>query len=87
MGFSSKSQIKSLLSCMVERPGNLIFNVIKYAFSKPYNFPVMTIKTELQNKEEVKTDLLSDEEIAAKLGPDYDRLCSKLNYEADIRNA
>ena len=30
---------------------------------------------------------MSDEEVAAELGPDYDPPCYQLTYEADIRNA
>ena len=45
------------------------------------------IKTEYQNAEEVKTDFVSDEEVADELGPDYDPPWSQLTYEADIRNA
>ena len=30
---------------------------------------------------------MSDEEVAAELGPDYDPPCFQLTYEADIRNA
>ena len=30
---------------------------------------------------------MSDEEVAAELGPDYDPPYSQLTYEADIRNA
>ena len=33
------------------------------------------------------TDFVSDEEVAAELGPDYDPPCSQLTYEADIKNA
>ena len=59
---------------------------MKNEFSKPYVSPVQ-IKTEYQNSEKVKTDLVSDEEVAAELGRDYDPPCSQLTYEADIRNA
>ena len=59
---------------------------MKIEFSKPYLSPVQT-KTEYQNAEEVKTDLVSDEEVAAELGPDYDPPCSQLTYKADNRNA
>ena len=45
------------------------------------------IKTEYQNSEKVKTDLVSDKEVAAELGPDYDPPCSQLTYKADIRNS
>ena len=84
MGVSSKPQIKPLLSGKVERPENLQIDIMKYEFSKPYVPPVQ-IKTEYQIAEEVKTDCVSDEEVAAELGPDYDPPCSKLTYEADIR--
>ena len=33
------------------------------------------------------TNFVSDEEVAAELGPTYDPPCSQLTYEADIRNA
>ena len=59
---------------------------MKNEFSKPYVSPVQ-IKTEYKNAEEVKTDFVSDDELAAELGPDYDPPCSQLTYEADIRNA
>ena len=59
---------------------------MKNEFSKPEVSPVQ-IKTEYQNAKEIKTDFLSDEEVAAELGPDYDPPCSQLTYEADIRNA
>ena len=45
------------------------------------------MKTEYQNAEEVKTDFVSDKEVADELGTDYDPPCSQLTYEADIRNA
>ena len=59
---------------------------MKTEFSTPDDSPVQ-IKTEYQNAKEVKTDFVSDEEMAAELGPDYDPPCSQLTYEADIRNA
>ena len=59
---------------------------MKYEFSKPYVSPVQ-IKTEYQNSKEVKTECVSDEEVAAELGPNYDPPCSQLTYEADILNA
>ena len=59
---------------------------MKNEFFKPYVLPVQ-IKTKYQNLEKVKIDLVSDEEVAAELGPDYDPPCSQLTYEADIRNA
>ena len=59
---------------------------MKYEFSKPYVSPVK-IKTEYQNAEEVKTDFVSDKEVDAELGPDYDPPCSQLTDEAEIRNA
>ena len=86
MGLSSKPQIKPLLSKEVKQPENLHFDKMKNEFSKPYVSPVQ-IKTEYQNSEKVKTDLVSDEEVAAELGRDYDPPCSQLTYEADIRNA
>ena len=79
MGMSSKLQIKPLLSGKVD--------IIKYEFSKPYILPVLLIKTKYQNAEKAKTDCVSDEEVAAELGPDYDPPCSQLIYEAYIRNA
>ena len=30
---------------------------------------------------------MSNEEVAAELGPDYEPPCSELTYEADIRNS
>ena len=86
MGLSSKPQIKPLLSGKVERPENLQIDIMKYEFSQPYVSPVQ-IKTAYQIAEEVKTDCVSDEEVAAELGPDYDPPCSQLTYEADIRIA
>ena len=83
MCLSSKPQIKPLLSRIVERPENLQIHIMKYEFSKP-NVPPVQIKTEYQNAETVKTDCVSDEEVAAELGPDYDPPCSQLTYEADI---
>ena len=86
MGLSSKPQIKPLLSKEVKQPENLNFDKMKNEFSKPYVLPVQ-IKTEYQNSEKVKTDFVSDEEVAAELGPDYDPPCSQLTYEAEILNA
>ena len=86
MGLPSKTQIKPLLSKEVQQPENLQFDIMKYEFSKPYAFPVQ-IKTEYQNSKEVKTECVSDEEVAAEVGPDYDPPCSQLTYEADILNA
>ena len=74
MGLSSKPQIKPLLSGKVERPENLQIDIMKYEFSKPHVLPVQ-IKTEYQIAEKVKTDCVSDEEVAAELGPDYDPPC------------
>ena len=76
-----------MLSGKVERPENLHIDLMKYEFSKPSVPPVKYIKTEYQNEVEVKTDFVSDEEVAAELGPDYDLPCSQLTYEADIQNA
>ena len=59
---------------------------MKYVLLKPYVPPVQ-IKNEYQNAEEVMTDCVSDEEVAAELGPDYDPPCSQLTYKADIRIA
>ena len=86
ISLSSKPQIKPLLSGKVEQPKTLQIDRINNEFSKPYVSPVK-IKTEYQNAEEVKTTYVSNEEVAAELGPDYDPPCSQLTYEADIRNA
>ena len=83
MGLSSKPQIKPLLLETVEQTKKLRIDIIKYEFSKPY-VSVVQIKTEYQNAEENKTDFVSDEEVAAELGPDYDPPCSQLTYEAEI---
>ena len=72
---------------MVERQGNLKFKIIKYEFSKPYDPPVQTITTEYQNGQDVNTDFVSDEEVAAELDPYYDTQCSQLTYKADIQNS
>ena len=60
---------------------------MKYEFSKPYCPPFQPIKIEPENVEEVKTDFVSDEEVAAELGDEYIPPCSQLTYEADIRIA
>ena len=86
IGLPSKPQIKPLLSKEVQQPDNLQFDIMKDEFSKPYVSPVQ-IKTKYQNSEEVMTECVSDEEVAAELGPDYVFPCSQLTYEADIRNA
>ena len=83
---SSKPQIMPLLSKEVDQQENLKFDIMKNEFSNPYVSPVQ-IKTKYQNAEEVKTDFVSDEEVAAELGPNYNHPCSQLTYEADIRNA
>ena len=83
---SSKPQIKPLLSKEVEQQESLKFDIMNNEFSKPGVSPVQ-IKTEYKNAEEVKTDFVSDEEVAAELGPDYDPPCSQLTYETDIQNA
>ena len=75
-----------MFSKEVEQQENLKFNIIKNEFSKPYVSPGQ-IKTEYQNAEDVKTDFVSDEEVAAELGPNYDPPCFQLTYEDDIRNA
>ena len=49
--------------------------------------PVQPIKTNNQNAQEVKTDVVSDEEVAADLGPDYEPPCSQLTHESNIQNA
>ena len=87
MGLSSNHQIKPLLSGKVERLDNLIFDIMKYEFSKLYDLPVQPIKTEYQNEEQVKTDFVSDEEVAAELNPEYNPPCSQLTYKAYIQNA
>ena len=86
MGLSSMPQIKPLLSGKVERPENLQIDIMKYKLSNPYVPPVQ-IKTVFQIADKVKTDCVSDEEVAAELGPDYDPRCSQLTYEADLRIA
>ena len=58
---------------------------MKNVFSKPY-LSLVHIKTEYQNAEKVMTDFVSDEEVAAELGPDYDppgslNLPTKLTFE------
>ena len=83
MGLFSKPQIKPLLTGKVERPENLQIDIMKYEFSKPYVPPVQ-IKNEYQIAEEVITDCVSDDEVAAELGPDYIPPCSQLTNEADI---
>ena len=65
---SSKPQIKPLLSKEVVNKENLKFDIMKNEFSKPDVSPVQ-IKTEYQNAKEVKTDFVSDEKVAAELGP------------------
>ena len=70
MGLSSKPQIKPLLSGKVEEPQKLQIDRMKYEFSKPYVSPVQ-IKTKYQNAQEVKTDFVSDEEVVAELGLNY----------------
>ena len=49
--------------------------------------PVQPIKTDNQNAQTVKTDLVIDEEVAAELGRDYKPPCSQLTHEKYIRNA
>ena len=77
MGLPSKTQIKLLLSKEVQQPENLQFDIMKYEFSKPYVLPVQ-INTKYQNSKEVKTECVSVEELAAKLGLDYEFPCSQL---------
>ena len=86
MGLPSKPQIKPLLSEEVQQQENLQFDKIKYEFSKTYVLPVQ-MRTEYQNLEKVKTECVSDEEVAAELSLDYIPPCSQLTYKADIRNA
>ena len=86
IGLPLMTQIKPLLSKEVQQPENLQFDIMKYDFSKPYVLLVQ-IKTEYQNSKEVRTECVSDEEVAAELGPDYDPPCFQLTYEADILNA
>ena len=87
IGLSLKPQIEPLLSTTKgKRPENVHIYMMKYEFSKPYVPPVQPIKTEYQNVKEVKTDLVSDENVFAELGLDYDPLCFQLTYDADIRN-
>ena len=78
-----KLHIKSLLLKEVERPEKLQTDLMKCEFSKLYILLVQ-IKTEYQNAEKVKSNRVSDEEVAAKLSPDYDPPCSQLTYEAGI---
>ena len=87
MGLSSKPHIMPLLSDKVEQPENLQIDIMKYEFSKPYVPPVQPIKINYQNAEKNKTDFVSDEEVAAELGPDYNPPCLQLTYKADILNA
>ena len=49
--------------------------------------PVQPITTNNHNAQKVKTDFVSDEEVAAELGPDYNPPCSNFTYEAVIWNA
>ena len=72
---SSKPQIKPLLSNEVKQQENLKIDRMKNEFSQPYVSPFQ-IKIEYQNAEEVNTDIVSDEEVVAELGPDYDPSCS-----------
>ena len=83
----SRPLIKPLLSKKMERPENLIFDIMKYEYSKFYCLPVQLIKTETQNAEEVKTDFVSNDEVAAELGFVNYKTCSHLTYKADIQNA
>ena len=75
---SCMPQIQPLLSTKIEQPETLIFDIMKYKFSKPYCPPDQPIKTESQNEKKVKSDIVSNEEVAAELGPDYNPLCSQL---------
>ena len=86
MGLLSKTQIKPLLSKEVQQPENLQFDIMKYEFFKPYVLLVQ-IKTEYKNLKEVKTDSVSDKEVADKLGLIYDPPYYQLTYEADFLNA
>ena len=86
ISLSSKVQIKPLLSGNVERPEHLNIDIMKYEFSKQYVLQVQHIKNENQNENKVMTDFVSDEEVAAKLGPDYDPTCSQLTYKANLQN-
>ena len=61
----------------VDQQKILIFYILKNEFFNPYVLPVK-IKTEYQNAEEVKTDFLSDAELAAELNPDYNLPCFNL---------
>ena len=93
MGLSAKLQIKPLvLSGTFERPENLHIDRVKYELSEPYVLPAQhmiasTVKTQYQNEEDIKTDFVSDKEVAAELCIDYDPPCLKLIYVADIANA
>ena len=59
-----------------------------FSFTKnPSVAPFQPIKTNNQNAQEVKTDFVSDEEVAAELGPEYEPPCFQLTHETNIRNA
>ena len=66
------------------RESEIRFN--KVQFFKPYVSPVQ-IKTEYQNAKALKIDCVSNEEVAAEVGPDSNSTCSQFTYAAYIRNA
>ena len=68
---SSTPHIKPLLSKEVEQQENLKFDIMKIEVSKLFVSQVQ-IKTEYQNAKKVKTDFVSDNEVAAELALDYD---------------
>ena len=73
------------------KPKTLTFEqeigVSSHSPKNPSVAPVQPINTNNQNAQEVKTDFVSDEEVAAELGPDYEPPCSQLTHESNIRNA
>ena len=52
----------------------------------PIVAPVQPIKTNIQNAQEVKTDFVSDEDVAAELAADYKPPCFQLIHVANIQN-
>ena len=73
------------------KPKKLTFEqemgVSSHSPKHPIFAPVQPIETNNQNAQEVKTDFVSEEEVAAELGLDYKPPCSQLTHEANIRNA
>ena len=66
------------------KPKKLTFEqemgVSSHTPKNPSVAPVQPIKTNNQNAQDVKTNFVSDEEVAAELGPDYELLCSQLTH-------